>query len=485
MVNERKRVKNPNKALLPKQSTSQLRCPSPNYYSHLGQFRPNMRISQEAQNNDPNDKKSNNKSANFTKVALNPYTSQTLYLMKKARDQQPKSAVVLSDGMTYDQWHQIHQFEIIGQSQTKKKNYNVALDHFFNLRSMYKKINDIKFKNAVPIRLHNNNEETPVEQLTRKKNEAKKKAKSMERIKISAFPNQENEKTVNQNIKNKKESVKKNKLKLENVEEKKATVEVPKKSKEKIKPSKKVQKKSKKIDGSLGQDPLEDFRNTNEEEMIAANIHLAGLPKREVDLKEMMAQQKQKKRDDPPGKIPKEKTDHNQKTHSTQKQQARLMESEVIHRKVERAQKATQNNDEENEDEIPILFEESNRKKTAQSSKKKNDTDYFEMGDLAEKMRKAETEEEEQQREDDEDDIMDKIPTLDDETEEKLGEFKQQLVETIINYEILNEEEFENFFEAVCMKNEQVPREFLTQVFEEVKVYLYEQFQNLDKNEEE
>ena len=483
MVNERKRVKNQNQALLSKQSTSQQKSPSPNYYSPLGQFRPNMGISQEAQDNDPNDKKSNNKSANFTKVALNPYTSQTLYLMKKARDQQPKSAVVLSDGMTYDQWHQIHQFEIIGQSQTKKKNYNVALDHFFNLRSMYKKINDIKFKNAVPIRLHNNNEETPVEQLTSKKNNAKKKAKSMERVKISEFPNQENEKNVNKNIKYKKANVKKNKLKLENVEEKTATCEIPKKSKEKIKPSKKVQKKSKKIEGSLGQDPLEDFRNTNEEEMIAANIHLAGLPKKEVDLKEMMAQQKYKKREDPLGKIPKEKTHQNPKTHSPQKQQVRLMESEVIHRKVEGAQKVTQNNDEENEEELPILFEESNRKKTAQSSKKKNDTDYFEMGDLAEKMRKAETEEE--QREDDEDDIMDKIPTLDDETEEKLGEFKQQLVETIINYEILNEEEFENFFEAVCMKNEQVSREFLTQVFEEVKVYLYEQFQNLDKNEEE
>ena len=45
-----------------------------------------------------------------------------------------------------NQWKTITNFQIAGQSNKKKMNFNVAIDHYFNLKSMYRKINAIKMK---------------------------------------------------------------------------------------------------------------------------------------------------------------------------------------------------------------------------------------------------------------------------------------------------------------------------------------------------
>ena len=84
-------------------------------------------------------------------IKIDQTTGETLELMKLAKANQPKSSVVLADGITTDQWKQIHDYKVIGQNSQKKKNYNIAIGHYFNLKSMYKKINQIKFKNAVQL----------------------------------------------------------------------------------------------------------------------------------------------------------------------------------------------------------------------------------------------------------------------------------------------------------------------------------------------
>jgi len=45
------------------------------------------------------------------------------------------------------QWKKIHNFQLVGEKH-KKKNFNIALDHFFNMKSMFKRINAIKSKKS-------------------------------------------------------------------------------------------------------------------------------------------------------------------------------------------------------------------------------------------------------------------------------------------------------------------------------------------------
>ena len=81
-------------------------------------------------------------------------------------------------------------------------------------------------------------------------------------------------------------------------------------------------------------------------------------------------------------------------------------------------------------------------------------------------------------------DIIDKLPHLSDETDEQLLAFKQELLECIINYQIFEEEEFSNFYQAVCMKNKHVSEEYLLEVFQELKGYLNNQLNELLEQED-
>lgn len=62
--------------------------------------------------------------------------NQSNYVKKNKRDGQ-----IYLNGLSIKQWKCITNFTIAGQSNKKKKNFNVAIDHYFNLKSMFRKIN--------------------------------------------------------------------------------------------------------------------------------------------------------------------------------------------------------------------------------------------------------------------------------------------------------------------------------------------------------
>ena len=100
-------------------------------------------ISQSAHLSSP---KFDSKITSSSKIIQNPVISKSLYFLKKSMPEISQNQVVMKDGMTMEQWSQLKDFKIVGQSKTKKQNFNVAIDHFFNLRSMFKKINKLKLK---------------------------------------------------------------------------------------------------------------------------------------------------------------------------------------------------------------------------------------------------------------------------------------------------------------------------------------------------
>ncbi len=51
-------------------------------------------------------------------------------------------------GISLRQWKKIQNFSLVGEKH-KKKNVNIALNHFFNMKSMFKKINEIKSKRSI------------------------------------------------------------------------------------------------------------------------------------------------------------------------------------------------------------------------------------------------------------------------------------------------------------------------------------------------
>lgn len=106
-----------------------------NHYNSLFNVKPTIR-----------QKKSNKKTTRRAKsrnVNLNPYSTEQIYQKAKRKE---KEFSMLHNGISTDQWKVINSFSIIGQSNRKKQNFNTAIDHFFNLRSMYKKINQQKYR---------------------------------------------------------------------------------------------------------------------------------------------------------------------------------------------------------------------------------------------------------------------------------------------------------------------------------------------------
>ena len=427
-------------------------------------------------NGELNERATCSKSANLTKVSLNPYTSQTLYLMKKFKNQQPKETVILTDGMTLDQWGQINRFQITGQSQIKKKNYNIALDHFFNLRSMYRKINGIRYKKAPSIRLQNPNIFMENEANLKRSSSVKKTQKSVKRKAETLLENNDKLKSDEMIVKRKKKIKSKKESNFEpEFCKSKTKNDIPgKEAKNKIKKVKKIiqieeeliphEKKARKVGTS--KDKNEPGKNVNKKSC-----------QKQKEQSENETEQKLHQ-----NQLKKAKKNQNTQTGNEKKLKEDSAKKESSNR-IDRQEnqkssyKKYQTN-EENEFENSVIRknEFSNQSiKLGRSQSVKKESEFSEI-DNFENNQKTENDSEA-----DEDEIMKYIPELEDgENEEKVSEFRNKLIEAIMEFQIFEEDEFENFFEAVCRKNNSIERESIADIFEEVKTFLCEQYQNME-----
>ena len=290
-----------------------------------------------------------------TQVPLQPYSTEALYQKSKQKEKKP---VLLHNGISLDQWKTINSFSIVGQSNKKKANFNTAIDHFFNLKAMYRRINQEKFRakkdqgalvfkkrpiaNAKPNPnlAHALTIERKAQENVRTSKPNTNKAKSKSQAKASAKP---------------KNDLKKQKVKREKIG---ATNNAD---------NKKLIKITENIEDS-------DLQNTHEEMVINDNIN-------------------------------------------------KLQQYEM---------------DKSDDDKNVIAEEDSDMKALAE--------------------------------------LQEKIPYIDkSSSQEALNEFKQAMVELIFEYEIFNEEDFEKFFELCCMKCNEYDSKDMESLFDEVKLYLYEQ----------
>ena len=315
-------------------------------------------------------------------VKVDSNTQETLNLMKLTQKTQAKSSIVLADGITTAQWKAISDFKTSGQNLKKKKNSSVAMDHYLNLKAMYKKINEIKYKNAVQTTAFNVIS-THEKELVNLKKETRQNPKIRELNDQNQDMNFDPKNNLKQVILRKKIKPQKTEKTKSRIGETGAFVE-RKEAAEDETPNEHV--------SFINQNMNTDDADTND--------HHAGKPIADQDANDGL----------------------NCKNKETQ---------EVSSSKIE----------------------------------KRSDLDSEEL--------------EERISEEEDEEVMSKLPTLESEEEEKVIEFKQNLLEMIINYEIFGQEEFENFFEAICIKNQHVEKEFLVDMFEEIKSYLHQQFEEL------
>jgi hypothetical protein len=78
---------------------------------------------------------------NKTGVRDRPKSASALHRIPTAQNPSIKPQKGLINGLSINQWKAVTSFQIGGQSNKKKVNFNLAINHYFNLKSMYKKIN--------------------------------------------------------------------------------------------------------------------------------------------------------------------------------------------------------------------------------------------------------------------------------------------------------------------------------------------------------
>ncbi len=472
-------------------------------------------------------------------VLLNPYTHDTLYQIQKQKDRAEEQGPVLASGMTPGQWKNINQFQIVGQSHRKKHNYHIAIEHYFNLRSLYRKINEIKFKRyqvadlSTSTSLHKKPASVAAQKPRKTRPITSKKTQKYhedqqnyyEPVQMTAQKYHGAVMEAERPTKKKKAKraltahkqareleVQEQPLRSMNIDQNMVVAKKKKSTKKKIKPQKKKITKSNQVGNEIEEAKqkveekpksklkerhltVDDFKNTNEQELIADNLGLARKGRRDVDLDDFEIEQRvsvprsAKKpativhEVDSPSSDPFVKYGdflHKAKPHSSSHEPPM---SENVHKKQtaslpQQVKSISENNFYYNDKVIPEADDEVHHS---------NDSEDFELTNFQEKIKRAEVPEEDQEQaeaDDEEDDIMQKIPYLESSDEAHLLEFKQSLIEMIFTYEIFNEEEFNNFFEAVCLKNQDYTQELLEEIFVEVKEYLYEQFQALADEEE-
>lgn len=424
------------------------------------------------------------KTQSIVKVTFRPNTAQTAWL-SHAPSAYASEPIVLADGMTIDQWRKINDFKIVGQSKYKKRNYNLAVDHFFNMRSMYKKINSLWINNRNPYRPKGQDafEAVGVSRQSQVINPRISKVVAQP-THARADEDWENHNTVQQPVNTRYQTKDQAKAfkKQRGAEEAQGihkTAEAARGGegpKRKIKPTKTKTKKTEEgLQEGFEAGDVEDFRNTNEQELIESNINLAGLGQKvHKESKGQPPQQPKNVSSEKFGGSKSKKGLDSGSKHESERQPRQIVESEVIARNQAGRNHLPTDNNEDIEEETP--FEDSVNHISRGS--KNRDTHHFDTADLQHKIKSGAHEDEADEGEDEED-IMDKIPILQGKSDDQLQQFKQQLINTIVTYEIFDEEEFQNFFEAVCLRNQDLSRQFLGEVFEEIKAVLVQQFQEL------
>ena len=84
-----------------------------------------------------------------TATRKRPKSASTFIRVTSAQNQSTRPRQGLINGLSINQWKAVTSFQIGGQSNKKKVNFNLAINHYFNLKSMYKKINQINEKPSV------------------------------------------------------------------------------------------------------------------------------------------------------------------------------------------------------------------------------------------------------------------------------------------------------------------------------------------------
>ena len=76
-----------------------------------------------------------------------PMNYESMYERDKKNDKKDK----IIKGLSKRQLKLMKSYSIVGESHAKKRNYETGINHLFNLRAMFKKINEIKYKNPKKI----------------------------------------------------------------------------------------------------------------------------------------------------------------------------------------------------------------------------------------------------------------------------------------------------------------------------------------------
>ena len=395
------------------------------------------------------------RSYNQSGVSLNPLSTEAAYVLKKEMDKEETSNPVFAAGMTPSQWKSINDYQIVGQSHRKKENYNIAIDHYFNLRSMYKKINAIKFKKAnetsdKPWRgtmTDNGASQNPrLREPSLKKSlgdetdkPLKKKKRKVRKVNQEVI-NVHNE-LKHEMIDNDKREQRQLKKKIRPVREEAAGPE-----NKKIKRNKKRERGLEKTSSSA---PVDKLKKTKKKAKQVFPAEKSTLNKAAL-----------KKTPDDDNFYENEKIEEENSSISVSSSAAHVVQS------------------------TPVIMNSNSNEVRESSQRSSNKAVVLEEeedeGDDAEDSQIHDEDELDEEAE-----ILNKIPALKDLSESNVAEFKDSLIELIFSYEIYSKEEFENLFEAVCLKNEKFDSELLGQIFEQVKEFLYEQLQEVDNEQDD
>lgn len=413
--------------------------------------------------------------ANFQTKRLTNLNKELNYqksLIKTEKD------LIYLNGLSLNQWKTITKFSIVGQSNKKKKNFNIAIDHYFNLKSMYKKINSIKNKPSLYSEKKN----------LRKKNLEKKKNFLSTFVPQKLVINQMDPKLMEAYYRNnleeieivpEKKKILKKKVYLEKTRKKKRRIiekkkiikkERKKSKKKKIKPKKSIKKTKK--------DKMEE----NEYNYIMEN-NLKFLEKKSCDensdkMENESSLEEEEKFES--SKISKKNISKRISGIEPEKISEKIIDSESEidfeedFEKNRNEKKSDFLNNKENR-EINQKTENSEKKRFANSEKKEkyHDLQNSEIENISDDSEIEKTEIDFEK-------IFNEIPKMENLGDDnKIEEFKEKIVKLIFEFEIFGEDEFLNFFELVCKKNDHIDSECLENIFNDVKKFLYDQFKEV------
>ena len=430
--------------------------------------------------------------ANFQRKKINNLNKELNYqksLIKTEKD------LIYLNGLSLNQWKTITKFSIVGQSNKKKKNFNIAIDHYFNLKSMYKKINSIKnkpslysekknfrkknfekkkfFSTFVPQKLVINQMDPKLMEAYYRNNldeieivpEKKKILKKKKRV-LTGKRGLSMKKRVflEKNKKMRKSKIKK-KMKKEKIARKKS-------KKKKIKPKKKKKVKIEENEyNEIMENNLKFLEKKSFKEISEKIENESSLDESEkIDYEKISEKKKKTEFDEKSEKIIDSKSEIN-------------FEDDFIKNKILKKKDLKNFSDikKNNYTENSVLLknnEISQNEKISENSKNSEieKNNFSENSEIDKESENSEN----SKNELDFEKILKEIPKMENiDDENKIEEFKEKIVKLIFEFEIFGEDEFLNFFELVCKKNEHIDNEFLENIFNDVKKFLYDQFKEV------